>query len=64
MGPSLLRAVRARKFLLSSARACISVEQSNLPMANTRDQLCINAIRFLSVDAVQKANSSGDDSDS
>jgi transketolase len=33
------------------------VEQSNLPMSNTLDQLCVNAIRFLSVDAVQKANS-------
>jgi transketolase len=48
---------RARKFLLSSTPARISVEQSNPPMSNTLDQLCIDAIRFLSVDAVQKANS-------
>ena len=26
-------------------------------MSNSLDQLCINTIRFLSVDAVQKANS-------
>ncbi|HAV23494.1 MAG TPA: transketolase [Bacteroidetes bacterium] len=47
------------KLFVSSGRRTLSIDRKEIPLTTTPqlDQLCINTLRFLAVDAVQKAKS-------